>query len=165
MPHDYLLVFPSELGWMAVVLAGEKVRRLTFGHPTSVAARKAVADISCPKEIKKHGLALRLQAYASGNPNSLRDVAVDFGRVGLFRRRVLNQCRLIPYGGTLSYGKLAAGAGFPRAARAVGNCMAANRIPLIIPCHRVVRSDGQVGPYSAGGGTAMKRRLLSLESR
>ena len=82
-----------------------------------------------------------------------------------FQRRVLNQCRRVPCGATISYARLAAKAGYPGAARAVGNCMAGNPIPLIVPCHRVVCSDGRLGAYSAPGGTAMKRRLLALESQ
>ncbi len=110
-------------------------------------------------------LVRRLQAFASGKPDPLRDIPVDLDPLGDFQRRVLKQCRRIPYGSTMSYAALAAKAGFPRAARAVGNCMAANRTPLLVPCHRVVRSDGQPGPYSAPGGVAMKRRLLAMESR
>ena len=64
----------------------------------------------------------------------------------------------------MTYGELAVAAGQPRAARAVGNCMAGNRVPLIIPCHRVVRAGGDIGPYSAAGGSATKRRLLEMEA-
>ena len=94
-----------------------------------------------------------------------RDVAVDPGALTPFWEVVVRQCREIPYGRTMSYGQLAARAQSPRAARAVGNCMARNRIPLIIPCHRVIAASGGPGPYSAPGGTAMKRRLLLLEAR
>jgi methylated-DNA-[protein]-cysteine S-methyltransferase len=110
-------------------------------------------------------LVRRLQAFAAGQPDALGDIRIDPGPLTDFQRRVLRQCRRIPYGQTLSYAELAAKAGFSRAARAVGNCMAGNRIPLIIPCHRVVCADGRLGSYSAPGGTSMKRRLLALESR
>ena len=80
-----------------------------------------------------------------------------------FRRRVLQQCRRIPYGDTLTYAELAVAAGSPRACRAVGNIMARNRIPLVIPCHRVVGSHGSLGGYSAPSGLPMKQRLLRLE--
>jgi methylated-DNA-[protein]-cysteine S-methyltransferase len=117
----------------------------------------------------KTDLPLRLQAFASGKPDDFRDIRVEPGLLQPsltdFQRRVLDQCRKIPYGSTISYAELAAKAGFPRASRAVGNCMAANRIPLLIPCHRVVRSDGQLGSYSAPGGVGMKRRLLAMESK
>jgi O-6-methylguanine DNA methyltransferase len=69
--------------------------------------------------------------------------------------------REIPYGQTRSYGWLAARAGKPQAARAVGQAMAANPWPIIVPCHRVVSSNGHLGGY--GGGLGMKERLLRLE--
>jgi methylated-DNA-[protein]-cysteine S-methyltransferase len=111
----------------------------------------------------------RLQAYASGKPDDFRDIRLDLCLLRPFltdfQLRVLEQCRKIPYGATISYAELAAKAGFSRAARAVGNCMAGNLIPLLIPCHRVVKSDGQLGSYSAPGGVEMKRRLLASESK
>ena len=61
-------------------------------------------------------------------------------------------------------GQLAARAGFPRAARAVGHCMALNRIALVIPCHRVLAAGGRLGGYSASGGIRLKRRLLRMEA-
>jgi methylated-DNA-[protein]-cysteine S-methyltransferase len=166
-PVSTLLIFPSDLGWMGVVVAGDVVKRLTFGHCSAAAAKKAFDG-----KLLKHArrgkpntrLVRRLQKYAAGYPDPLRDVPVDPGPMSDFRRRVLQQCRDIPYGTTLSYAELAAKAGSPRAARAAGNCMASNRIPLLIPCHRVVRSDGGLGSYSAPGGVVMKRRILALEA-
>jgi methylated-DNA-[protein]-cysteine S-methyltransferase len=178
---EMLLIFPSELGWMAAVVADATVKRLTFGHASAVAAKKAMtptvgcvlartlrtkpADKTAGVQARTLRVVRRLQAFAAGKPDALGDVAVDPGPLSDFQRRVLRQCRRIPYGHTVSYDELAVKAGCPGAARAVGNCMAGNRIPLIVPCHRVVRSDGRLGSYSAPGGTAMKRRLLALESR
>jgi methylated-DNA-[protein]-cysteine S-methyltransferase len=166
-PVDAVLVFPSDLGWMAAVVAGDAVKQLSFGHPSAAAAKNALGRTvpASLKPAKRHErLVRRLQAYAAGIPDPLGDISVDFGPLSDFQRRVLTQCRLIPYGGTMSYGELAAKAGSPRAARAVGTCMARNKAPLLIPCHRVVRSSGQIGPYGVGG-TAMKRRLLAMESQ
>jgi O-6-methylguanine DNA methyltransferase len=110
-------------------------------------------------------LVYRLQKYSSGAPDDFRDIRISWGPMTQFQRRVLEQCRRIAYGSTTSYGGLAIKAGYPPGtARAVGNCMAANRIPLIVPCHRVVCADGRSGAYSAPGGIAMKRRLLALET-
>lgn len=162
-----LVVFPSRLGWMALVGAGDVLKQLTFAHGSPQTA----AGACCPEllENAQRGtwndqLVRRLQAYAAGTPEDFGDVRVDPGPLTEFRRRVVRHCRKIPYGGTLSYGQLAAKAGSPGAARAVGNCMAANRIPLIIPCHRVLRSDGALGGFSGPGGTRTKQRLLALES-
>ncbi|MBK5225955.1 MAG: methylated-DNA--[protein]-cysteine S-methyltransferase [Thermoleophilia bacterium] len=78
-----------------------------------------------------------------------------------FQASVLAALAAVPYGETITYSGLAAAAGHPRACRAVGNLMAANPYPVIIPCHRVVRGDGSPGNFSAGAG--WKRRLLELE--
>lgn len=102
-------------------------------------------------------------AYAAGEPVDFADVAVDLAHLTPTQCRVIEQCRRIPYGQTLTYGRLAALAGSPGAARAVGNVMAANRCPLVIPCHRVVQAGGQIGHYSAPAGRRMKLRLLEQE--
>ncbi|MEN6405671.1 MAG: methylated-DNA--[protein]-cysteine S-methyltransferase [Thermoguttaceae bacterium] len=161
-----MLVFPSRLGWMAVVLAGRTVLQLAFGYSSAEAARRAICpEWRCDAVVRRsHPLIRRLQAYASGRKDDFLDVQVDFGPASEFRRQVLTACRRIDYGTTVSYAQLAAKAGYPGAARAVGNCMAGNRMPLIVPCHRVVCADGQLGRYSAPGGISTKRRLLVLES-
>jgi methylated-DNA-[protein]-cysteine S-methyltransferase len=79
-----------------------------------------------------------------------------------FRRSVLGQLQQIAYGATASYAAVAAAAGNPKAVRAVGSACANNPLPVVVPCHRVVRSDGSIGQYL--GGTAAKRTLLDLES-
>lgn len=88
---------------------------------------------------------------------------VDLSLVGPFERRVLEQLRRIPRGEVRTYRAIAREIGHPGAVRAVGNACAKNPIPLIIPCHRVVRSDGSLGGYSLRGGRALKRRLLEQE--
>jgi len=80
-----------------------------------------------------------------------------------FARSVLTACRTVRYGHTISYGLLALRAGRAGATRAVGSVLAANPVPLIIPCHRVVRADGQIGGFSAVGGGSLKKRMLELE--
>jgi methylated-DNA-[protein]-cysteine S-methyltransferase len=164
---DMLFVFPSQLRWMALIAAGTTVKQLTFGHPTAAAARAALGGRLLAGAVAGEAdspLVRRLQAYAAGAADDFRDVEIELAPTSPFRRRVLQQCRRIPYGSRLTYGELAAKAGYPGAARAVGNCMAANRIPLLIPCHRVVRAGGRLGSYSAPGGAGTKRRLLAIES-
>ena len=113
----------------------------------------------------KPPLVRRLQAYAKGaSKDDFRDIQLDLGCLSVFQRRVSEKCRIIPFGTTLSYGQLAARAGSHRAYRAAGNCMAGNKIPIIIPCHRVVPSNRGLGSYSAPGGVRMKKRLLSIEN-
>ncbi|MCR4412656.1 MAG: methylated-DNA--[protein]-cysteine S-methyltransferase [Thermoguttaceae bacterium] len=153
---------------MAIAGAGPVVRHLTFGHRSPRAAARAIVA-RLPGDIREEAwnadLVARLQAYAEGSPEDFRDIAIDPGPQTPFRARVIARCRDIPWGTTVTYGDLAARAGSPRAARAVGNCMAANRIPLIVPCHRVVGAGGGLGGFSAPGRLSTKRRLLALESR
>ena len=80
-----------------------------------------------------------------------------------FARKVLIACGKIPSGKTVSYSQLAGMIGRPRAARAIGNALAKNPIPLIIPCHRVIHSNGSIGNFSASGGTKTKKKLIDLE--
>ncbi len=159
-------VFPSALGWMAVLTRGGAIVHLRFGLRGSKAAREAIAAAG-PRDGKlppaDESLVRRLQSYARGRPEDFRDLRIELPECTPFQRRVLDCCRQVGYGQTVTYGQLAAGAGSPGAARAVGNCMAANRLPLVVPCHRVVLADGRPGSYSAPGGTRMKQRLLAME--
>jgi len=101
-----------------------------------------------------------LDEYFAGRRRAF-DLALDWSLIGPFGRRVLRMTAAIPYGGHLSYAEIAAEAGSPRGARAAGNALGANPIPIVIPCHRVLRSGGALGGY--GGGLDRKRYLLELE--
>ena len=89
---------------------------------------------------------------------------LTLSRLSPFTRKVLIACQKIPSGQTVSYSKLAGMIGKPRASRAVGSALARNPIPLIIPCHRVIHSDGSLGNFSAIGGTDAKKKLITLEN-
>lgn len=106
-----------------------------------------------------------LQQYAAGEPVDLSAIEVDLSGYPPFATKVYRECRKIRPGTTLSYGQLAAKAGSPGAARAVGSAMAKNRITLLIPCHRVVASGGKLGGYSGPQGLKLKEKLLQLEQR
>ena len=101
--------------------------------------------------------------YFAGEPVDFA-VDVDLAGVADFHRRVLLACRKVPFGGTITYGGLASKIGHPGAARAVGQAMAANPIPLVIPCHRVVAANGRLGGFSSAAGCRQKLRLLQLEN-
>jgi methylated-DNA-[protein]-cysteine S-methyltransferase len=106
----------------------------------------------------------KVLAYFNGlNVDFSTEIAVDIKKLGSFDRKVLQTCARIGFGHTMTYGQLARVIGYPHAARAVGNALARNPIPLIIPCHRVLRSDGGLGGFSAIGATELKQRLLDLE--
>lgn len=101
-----------------------------------------------------------LNEYFEGERTDF-DLALDWQLTKGFRRRVLRATARIPYGETLTYGEVAGKAGSPRAHRAAGSALGANPIPLVVPCHRVLRSGGALGGY--GGGLAVKEKLLRLE--
>ena len=171
-------VFETDLGWMAILTHGQTLQRVTFGHET---AAEAKADL--PKSIDdgrrrpvkgairptgesaawRHKIIGQLAAYASGQAVDLSDIEIDGSQWTNFQRQVLSACRRIPRGSLRTYGQLAAACGSPAAARAVGRVMATNPVPLVIPCHRVVGSAGELRGFSARGGLGMKERLMQLE--
>jgi methylated-DNA-[protein]-cysteine S-methyltransferase len=161
--------FPSELGWFAIAWNDEQLTQLTFGHPSAAAAIAsmdvdgfaATSSNSVPKWIAE--VASRLQSYAAGNDEHFDDVPLDLSHLSAFQTRVVRACRKISRGRVRTYGELASVAGADGAARAVGNCMAKNRFPIIVPCHRVVGSAGSLGGFSARDGISMKRRMLEME--
>ncbi|WP_374970621.1 methylated-DNA--[protein]-cysteine S-methyltransferase [Terrabacter sp. BE26] len=106
-------------------------------------------------------LARELDDYFAGRRHRF-DVALDLRLARGFRLAVLRHLEEIPYGSTESYAQVAAAAGSPRAVRAVGSACATNPLPVVVPCHRVVRSDGALGGYL--GGLPAKQRLLALEA-
>lgn len=104
--------------------------------------------------------ARQIDEYFAGR-RRVFDLPLDFGLARGFRREVLGLLPGIGYGQTASYAAVAAAAGHPRAVRAVGSACAANPLPVVVPCHRVIRSDGSLGGYA--GGPAAKQALLTLE--
>ena len=159
-----LLVFQTALGWTGLLVDSNKIARLRFGFSTQIGLLRSFDehfDVVDPTKEQKQWIKL-LKDYAKGKPVSLESLPVDFSSYSPFQSKVLKQCRKIPFGTTLSYGQLAVRSDSPRAARAVGSAMSKNRLPLVIPCHRVVSSKG-LGGYSASSGLTAKRRLLALE--
>jgi len=134
----------------------------TEGHDrvlAALAARISPRILNAPKRLD---LAAReLEEYFAGARRSF-DLPLDLSLSTGFRRIVLVRLTGIAYGQTASYAAVAAAAGSPRAVRAVGTACATNPLPVVVPCHRVVRSDGSVGGYL--GGPAVKRALLRLEA-
>jgi methylated-DNA-[protein]-cysteine S-methyltransferase len=102
----------------------------------------------------------QLDQYFEGRRHDF-SLSIDWGLVGDFGRRVLGRTARIPYGEVATYGEVASGIGSPGAARATGNALGANPMPIVVPCHRVVASGGKLGGYT--GGIDRKRLLLGLE--
>jgi methylated-DNA-[protein]-cysteine S-methyltransferase len=99
----------------------------------------------------------------SGEPEKFSSIEIDLSAVGEFERAVLEATFAIPPGETRTYGEMAAAVGSPGAARAAGRALGANPIPIIVPCHRVLASDGKSGGFSAPGGSATKLKMLEIE--
>lgn len=118
--------------------------------------RPAVRDAHPPRSLRQglRGFFAALDGFSG---------PVDLSMVGPFERMVLERLRQIPRGQVRTYRDIARAIGHPGAVRAVGNACAKNPVPLVVPCHRVVRTDGGLGGYSLRGGAALKRRLLEQE--
>lgn len=139
--------------------------RVAFANESEDAVLQELADRVSPRVLPLPGrldeTARELEEYFAGRRRRF-DVALDWRLSGGFRRDVLGHLAVdVAYGRTTSYAGLAALAGNPRAVRAVGSACATNPIPVVVPCHRVVRSDGSMGRYR--GGEEAKHALLELE--
>ena len=148
--------------WLAATRRG--LVRLAFpeesldGMLESLARRISPRIVEAPAPLE--GARRELDEYFSGRRRAF-ELALDRRLMAPFAQRVLRVTSQIPYGGVLSYAEVAADAGSPRGFRAAGNALGANPIPIVIPCHRVLRSGGSLGGY--GGGLHRKRFLLELE--
>lgn len=116
----------------------------------------------CADDGRAAGMLQQLDEYLRGKRKSFQ-VPVDYTGLTEFQKHVLQATAAIPYGEVRTYGELAASLSRPRAARAVGQVERNNPVPLLVPCHRVVGSDGSMRGYGGPGGTGTKRLLLELE--
>jgi methylated-DNA-[protein]-cysteine S-methyltransferase len=105
----------------------------------------------------------QMRRHLQGEPQDLRDVALDMSEVAAFHARVYQAARKVLAGKTIAYGELAARIGAPGAARAVGQALGKNPFAIVVPCHRVLAAQGRAGGFSAHGGLGTKRRILAAE--
>ncbi|MBW8826360.1 MAG: methylated-DNA--[protein]-cysteine S-methyltransferase [Acidobacteria bacterium] len=154
----------SPIGPLLVVATERGLARVGFPQESRDDVLGAIATRISPRVVEAparlDGIRRELDEYFSGARHRF-DVALDWSAVGQFGRQVLDACAAIPYGATDTYAGLARAIGAPRAARAVGNALGANPIPIVVPCHRVLRTGGGLGGY--GGGLPIKEHLLRLE--
>ncbi|OBH61625.1 methylated-DNA--[protein]-cysteine S-methyltransferase [Mycobacterium sp. E2479] len=154
-PVGALLIAATELGLVRVAYANE-------GHDSVL---QSLADRISPRILLAPGrldmAARQLDEYFAGERREF-SVPLDWRLSAGFRNTVLRQLPEIGYGHTASYAAVAKLAGNPTAVRAVGSACATNPLPIVVPCHRVVRSDGAMGGYL--GGAAAKRTLLTIEA-
>jgi len=154
----------TAFGWVGVARSSEGLLALTLPESDREAALRPLLD-RWGNEAKEDNVALgdlqdRLCRYFDGQPVSFDD-PLDMRGATDFQQRVWRVTRRIPRGQTRSYGEIARLVGSPGAARAVGQAMAHNPWPVIVPCHRVVGHNGRLTGF--GGGLAMKQRMLEME--
>jgi len=158
-------VMDSPVGQLLLAATPRGLVRVAYASEGHDAVLARLADLVSPRVLHAPArldvAARELDEYFAGRRRRF-DLALDLGLSRGFRRAVLTHLRDIAYGATESYSVVAAAAGSPAAVRAAGTACATNPLPVVVPCHRVVRSDGSIGRYV--GGAAAKRTLLALEA-
>ena len=152
------------MGWVGMLASAKGLLGTTLPQPSIDEVRQLLGDSVSYATWSPHlfkDLMERLKVYFSGHRTTFPD-KLNLSRATHFQREVWEITRLIPYGETRSYAWVAEQIKKPRAVRAVGQALGKNPLPIIVPCHRVVASNGKLGGF--GGGVEMKRYLLSLET-
>lgn len=148
--------YKSPIGWIDIIAEENRILRASFSEvvPSS--------EPTFPPTLPVLNRTIKLlDLYFAGGPIDFAEISVQFAYATDFQQQVWNAIRQIPYGEVRTYQWIADRIGSPKSARAVGNATGANPVSILIPCHRVVRSNGGLGGY--GGGLERKRQLLALE--
>ena len=168
MTDNVFDIFETPFGWVGALASSRGLRRTTLPQtsPDECAALldgQATGAVHDPHRFAD--LAGLLSRYFEGDAVDLASQPLDVRDAPAFQQAAWDACMTIPYGETRPYKWLAARAGRPNAPRAAGQSMARNRLPLVVPCHRVVASDGSLRGFGRGAGQLdLKQRLLDLES-
>jgi len=155
----------SPFGPLLVAVTGRGLVRLAYPHEPSDGVLEELASKVSPRVLESAvdtgAVRRELDEYFAGRRRTFA-VAVDMALVrGSFTTRVLRAAERIPFGHVITYGEIATEAGSPRGARAAGNALGSNPIPIVVPCHRVVHAGGGLGGYT--GGISRKVTLLTIE--
>jgi len=154
----------TPVGSLLLAATEEGLVRVAYESQDHDRVLATLAELISPRVLRAPArldpVARQLEEYFGGQRHRF-DVPLDFRLAHGFRRSVLAHLPDIGYGHTESYAQVAAATGSPRAVRAVGTACALNPLPVVVPCHRVIRSDGSLGQYA--GGAAAKEILLELE--
>ena len=157
-------VIDSPLGPLWVAIGPKGVLAIHYGaEPSTIELGRIVRTYGpgvLPDAKRADPVARELDQYFAGKRRRF-DVAVDLSPLTRFQRRILAATAAVPFGDVSTYAKVAARAGSAKGSRAAGQALGANPIPIVVPCHRILASDGSLGGYA--GGLDAKRRLLSLE--
>jgi O-6-methylguanine DNA methyltransferase len=158
------VLFDTCLGWMGLVSSPNGLRAVILPQKSREAVLCQVMNYGCAAEEQYAAmfgdLPHRLGRYLEGESVDFPD-KLDLVEATPFQQNVWQIVRTIPYGETRSYGWVADKLGLPKAARGVGQALARNPLPIVIPCHRVISSNGSLGGF--GGGVEIKELLLRLE--
>ena len=163
MDQEHFVIYESSIGHIIIVMRGDKIISLDVTDKGIYEARKMVLSLypdATESMASFKTIRTLLDRYLQGREVEF-DVEVDISCLGAFTQKVLNELRKIPRGQVKTYGWLAKKIGKPKAARAVGQALKRNPIPIIIPCHRIIRDEGTIGGFSMG--VNIKERLLALE--
>jgi methylated-DNA-[protein]-cysteine S-methyltransferase len=163
----YYTVFATALGTVGIAWSERGVTRLQLPEANGAATERRLrgrsqAEIGEPPAGMREAVRL-LERYLEGAEVDFASLQLDLRGVGTLHRQIYEATRQVGWGRTTTYGALAREVGHPNAARAVGQAMGRNPVPIIIPCHRVLASGGGLGGFSAFGGGDTKQRLLALE--
>ena len=154
----------SPVGKLLVATTGKGLVRISFHSEAEDLVLEELARRISPRILKSPRkvapVARELDQYFAGRRKTF-DVPLDWSLVGPYARRVLRATARIPFGKVSTYREVARKAGNPAASRAAGNALGSNPIPIVVPCHRVLRTGGGLGGY--GGGLEVKELLLELE--
>jgi len=164
------VIFPTAWGYFGLAAVSKALYRTCLPREDREDLERQLLEDTRGEAIPDRdlfpSLQASIQAYFTGERAVFSpSIPLALEEMTLFSRSVLKACAGVALGETTDYAALASQAGSPRAARAVGNALAKNPLPLIIPCHRIVARSGLIGGFSAPGGTAMKQRLLRHEAQ
>jgi methylated-DNA-[protein]-cysteine S-methyltransferase len=161
-------LFSTAIGWCGLAWGERGVvgTQLPEGSTEKTRARLAARFPGTPESVPPREVqdAINdMSALLRGDSNDLMNIRLDWDGVPDFNRRVYELTRAIPPGKVLTYGDISHRLGMPGAAQAVGQALGHNPFAIVVPCHRVVASDGKMGGFSADGGATTKRRMLVIE--
>lgn len=166
------ITFETAFGVAGVAWTGDAITFSSLPSPTEAEAARYLASKIGAAHLPTsappawiNALVSKVQKHFRGDLQEFTRVPIDLSSTPPFHKKVYEAIRAIPTGETITYGEVAKRAGSPHAARAIGQAMAKNPIPLIVPCHRVMGANNKLTGFTAPGGIATKERMLHLERK
>jgi methylated-DNA-[protein]-cysteine S-methyltransferase len=167
-PRMTYSLFKTPIGWCGVIKNQKGLKRIFIGYIKQHQLIKHIKEefYNTITKVPPAGeLIDNISLFCSGEKISFSRCNIDWSSLTPFQYKVLKGTMKIPYGTVTTYRDLAQKIGCLGGFRAVGNALSKNPFPLLVPCHRIVRSDGKIGGFSAGGGKKLKEKLLRMEKK